>query len=194
MWRDHVSYLWWVLTSNCTLSSLLRRMGRALVSTDPLQPADALVVLAGEARSDRSDEAARLVRLEYARYLILCSSMESNELMKRRCIAKGVPESQIVCGTRDYRRWSTRDEADIAVGLLEELNCRAFILVTTDFHTARARRVFESRLRDNSITMLVHGSRDYYMSTEEWWRNRHGLARVPREIAKTFVYRFALRC
>ena len=168
-------------------------MGRALVSTDPLHPVDALVVLAGEARSDRSDEAARLFRLDYARYLILCSSMESNELMKWRCISEGVPESRIVCGTRDHRRWSTRDEADIAVGLLEELNCRAFILITTDFHTARARRVFQRCLRGSSITMLVHGSRDYYMSIEEWWRNRHGLERVSREIAKSIVYRFVPR-
>lgn len=168
-------------------------MGLALVSTDPLHPVDALVVLAGEARSDRSDEAARLFRLNYARYLILCSNMASNAVMKGRCIAQGVPESQIVCGTRDGRRWSTRDEADIAVGLLEKLDCRAFILVTTDFHTARARRVFQSRLRGSTITMLVHGSRDYYMSMEQWWRNRHGLERVSREIAKSIVYRFVPR-
>jgi uncharacterized SAM-binding protein YcdF (DUF218 family) len=52
------------------------------------------------------------------------------------------------------------------------------LVVTTDFHTRRAGRMYASEAPDLKTTVV--SSADMYFSARGWWRNREG--------QKTFLY------
>ena len=63
------------------------------------------------------------------------------------------------------------------------------LLVTSDFHTARAARIFRAveRATGGGPEMRVVASPDRYFQRESWWQNRNGLKIVFMEWSKTLA-------
>ena len=68
---------------------------------------------------------------------------------------------------------------------LRRRNVRSFLLVTSDFHTARAGRIFRSSARD--LEMRVVAVPDEHFRRASWWRTAEGVRIVFTEWSKTLA-------
>jgi uncharacterized SAM-binding protein YcdF (DUF218 family) len=164
--------------------------GRLLVADDPLPPrADALVVLAGSTRGERArrTEAVRLLAQARAGQLVLSAPRVNYlgewipDLMRRyveRVYGAEQARRTVLC-THDAD--STLEEAQALRPCLEARGWRTVVVVTSNYHTRRARRIWRRALKDTSppIHVFVHGVDDGDFDPQGWWRRRRS--------AKTFL-------
>ena len=62
------------------------------------------------------------------------------------------------------------------------------VLVTTDFHTRRVRKVFEQRFAGSGIEIRVKAAPSSDYTVHEWYRSEQGLLMVNNEYVKTLYY------
>ena len=68
--------------------------------------------------------------------------------------------------------WESQDEAAALVPELRRLGTRSFLLVTSDYHTRRARDYF--RPLTSGLDMRVIAVKDQVFRPDSWWRTREG--------------------
>ena len=170
---------------------LLRAAGTALVRSDAPEKADAIVVLAGGAGGDRILKGGELVREGYAPVVLMSGpgstyGLNECELAIPFAIKSGYPESYFVCVPN--RATSTRDEAQAMTAELRRRGVKKFLLVTSDFHTARAARTYAREA--NGLEMRVIASHPPDFAIDSWWKSREGIKNVYIEWSKTIAYAF----
>ena len=100
------------------------------------------------------------------------------DIMRRHAEFLGVPSTRIL--TVKQNADSTREEAEVVVPILKRRGLKDVILVTANYHTARAKRIFERAAGPYGPHFLASPVNDGLFEPEGWWmRRRH---------AKTFVY------
>jgi uncharacterized SAM-binding protein YcdF (DUF218 family) len=174
--------------------TLLAFGGKLLVSPDAL-PADAdvLVVLMGSDRAGqaRREEALRLFREGRARNLAISAAQVKfwgewvPDLMRRyleRQYGKQEADRAVLC---PHNADSTLEEAQALRPCLEGHGWHTVIVVTSNFHTRRARHIWEGVFADAQppVRVFVHGVADGEFEPNGWWRNRR--------YAKTFLFEVA---
>ena len=175
------------------------RMGHYLVVDDPLEEAEVIVVLMG-AVPPRVLEAADIYREGFARELLLVQSfMEAEEelsawgifvpghaeLTREAAVQLGVPDSRITILPAEAR--STKDEAlMIRDYLRENTQIDAVILVTSSFHSRRAKLIFERFCGDldQEVIFLSRASSYDTFQAQHWWRDRQSAKWVVLEYLK----------
>lgn len=169
-------------------NTLLGAMGSFLVKAEPPSKADMILVLAGDSRGDRILKAAELVKEGYAPKAII--SGPDGEYGHYECdlaipfaVKAGYPESYFVHLENTAR--STRDEARVAVQELRKLGAHRILVVTSDYHTRRAGRMYRDEAPDLEIHMVA--APDRYFSADGWWHNREGRKTLFMEWAKTLA-------
>jgi uncharacterized SAM-binding protein YcdF (DUF218 family) len=175
---------------------LLRFAGETWVVEDPLEHADAIIVLSDDNYyADRAARAADLFRHNMAP-VVVASGRKLRpyagiaELMEHDLIERGVPKDKIVRVSHSAE--NTREEAQ---GLLEpalEHKWRSVIVVTSNYHTRRARYIFV-RVFPTQIVVRVTGSPDGDFDPDHWWQNRKSLKELTREVAGMVVAIWELR-
>jgi uncharacterized SAM-binding protein YcdF (DUF218 family) len=154
---------------------ILVATGSYLVQAGPPVKADMVLVLAGDGRGNRILKAAQLVRDGFAPK-VLVSGPDGNyalhecDLAIPFAVKAGFPESYFLHFENDAR--NTRDEASMAVGALRKLGVHHLLLVTSDYHTRRAARMYRAEAPDLEISVVA--AEDKYFSATQWWRNREG--------------------
>jgi len=85
---------------------------------------------------------------------------------------------------------STREESFLLLRELRRRQVRSLILVTSDFHTARAARCFRAAERALGYRLEMHvvPAPDRYFSAGAWWRNREGRKTALGEWEKTIAF------
>jgi uncharacterized SAM-binding protein YcdF (DUF218 family) len=179
--------------------------GRFLVREDPLESADAIVVLAG-GTVDRWLESVDLYREHYAKTVVLSpgrtdsAEMElrargirmatSAEAARTAMIQLGVPSDavQIMPGNLD----NTAQEAEAAHAFGQHAGWRRVIVVTSRYHTRRTGLAFRREFRGSPITVLVRASRHDESDPPRWWRHRADIRFVSSELQKLILYAFGL--
>ena len=162
----------------------LSALGRALIVDDPLEKADAILVLAGDTRrGDRVSHAVRLFHDGYAPVLVLSGTpmgwqTHAVDVGRRQAIHLGVPETQILAMPQDTD--STKEEAAVIVPLLQAKGFRTVILVSSSWHTARAKHTFERKAGAQGPRFLASPVQDGLFEPDGWWTRRRD--------AKTFFY------
>jgi uncharacterized SAM-binding protein YcdF (DUF218 family) len=170
------------------------------VISDPLLKSDIIVVLMGSTY-DRILQAADLYHEGYANQIILVDSyVEARELAEKRdvqiygnaliskmaAIDLGIPEKDIAT-LEGYAR-STQDEAEIIMDYLEKnMEIKSINLVTSKYHSARARMIFEKAVRsfDRSIIEIYTTPNKYdSFDTDQWWKDRESFKKVILEYLK----------
>ena len=206
---SHARRRWWWrgLLAALVLSPLAAFpfLGHLLVAEDPLQPADAIVVLAGS-RADRWLEAIDLRAAGHAQAIVLSRGargdgegyLESRgirlpdgaEIARAAMIELGVPAEAVAFlpGTAD----STAEEAVLVRRLAESSGWHRVIVVTSKQHTRRARLAFRRELRNTGIEPLVRASRYDGVDPPNWWRTRRGVRETVFEWIKLVVYTVGL--
>ena len=162
----------------------LKALGAALITDDPLHPAGAILVLAGESREgDRVRHAVQLFKRGLAPLLVLSGTpmgfrTHEAEVMRQHAEFLGVPPARILIVKHDSD--STREEAGVVVPILKRRGLKEVILVTSNYHTARAKRIFERAAGPYGPHFLASPVNDGLFEPDGWW--------MRRRYAKTFVY------
>lgn len=169
---------------------ILRWGGNLLIAPDSLPAhADALVVLTGSVHGEeaRRQEAFRLFGGGRADHLVLSAPnvMYLGEwvpdLMRRYVerVYGSAPAGRVVLCPQNAD--STLEEAQALRPCLEERGWSSIIVVTSNYHTRRARYGWYKAFRDAHppVRIFVHGVFDGDFEPRDWWRNRR--------YAKTFL-------
>ena len=169
---------------------LLRFAGEALIVEDPLEKSDAIVILSDDNfYADRATRAAELFRQNLAP-LVVASGIRLRpnagiaELMTHDLIERGVPRERIVPFPQEAD--DTREEAEALRKLVQERNWKSLIVVTSNYHTRRAKYIF-ARVFGAGITVRIASARDGDFDPAHWYEHRKSVKRFAHEVAGYFA-------
>ncbi len=167
-------------------------LGRWLVVEDPLQKADAILILSGR-MPVRAIEAARIYKAGYAPQLWLTRSDEPEASLKemgisyvgddfynlRVLVHEGVPADAIRVLPQPII--NTADEIEAAAAELRRSRGQVVIIVTTKPHTRRVRTLWR-KLARGSGRAIVRAAQDDPFDPQHWWRSSTDALDVVREV------------
>lgn len=175
---------------------ILRFAGEAWIIEDTLERADAIMVLSDDNfYADRATRAAEVYRQGLAP-IVVASGRRLRpyagiaELMEHDLIERGVPKDKIVRVAHDAD--NTKDEAQALGQLATQRKWRSVIVVTSNYHTRRARYVFR-HVFPARVAVRVTGARDGDFDPERWWLKRLSIKELTREVAGMVVSIWELR-
>ena len=178
----------------------LPRLGAWLVVEDPLQKADALIVLGGTTY-ERPLEAVDLFKEGWAPRIYLLR--EIIDWGERELIARGIAYPRPIDIQIDLLRRlgieasavhvldqasSTAAEATIVHDLVARERFSRVIVITSKQHTRRARLVMNRRLDDTGVEVIVRASRYDKSNTDRWWSERSTMRFTLFETQRLFGY------
>jgi len=165
---------------------ILRFAGETWVVEDPLDRADAIIVLSDDNfYADRATHAADLYRHGMAP-IVVASGRRLRpyagiaELMEHDLIERGVPKDKIV--RISHNAENTREEAQVLAQQALERKWRSVIVVTSNYHTRRARYIF-LHVFPAQTQVRVSGAQDGDFDPQHWWQARKSLKEFTRELA-----------
>lgn len=167
---------------------ILHAFGVWWVVEDPLVKSDAIVVLGGDSvQGVRVEHAVALYRQGWAPKLLLSGPMlrtdfSEVQLMDAQARRLGVPERAIVKVPAFVD--STLEEALDLRPFLAEHDMRRVIVVTSDFHTRRARMVWRKALGDSGFQVNFSSAPELHMVSTTWWEHRKALKETTLELLK----------
>ena len=166
-----------VLAGFFSRSLWLPVFGYALVRDDGPAKADIAVVLAGDTSGLRILKAAELVRQGYAPAALISGTasyygVNECDMAIPFAVRHGYPAEWFI--PFPGSAFSTREEAVDILAELRRRGVRSFLLVTSDFHTARAARIFRwaERAGGGGPALRVIPAPDRSFRAGSWWRNR----------------------
>lgn len=175
---------------------------RALVVSEPLASADAIVVLSGSsAYVERTRKAAQLYREGRAPLVLLTndqtrggwsSAQQRNPFFVERAtdelIKAGVPADsiRIVPGIAE----TTRDEALIVRDYSVSERLRSVLIVTSSYHSRRALRTLRRAVYGTGIVVGVDPAPEDSLRSATWWLRPEGWRTVGVEFVKLVYYWF----
>jgi uncharacterized SAM-binding protein YcdF (DUF218 family) len=170
----------------------LPAIGAALVTDEPNARADVAIVLGGDYKGDRVLRGGELVRQGRVRAAWVSGPNNfygghESDLAIGYAVRRGFPAGYFVAFPNDAL--STADEAALFIAELGRREIRSFLLVTSDYHTARAARTFraEIRRRRSPVEMHVVAVYDDKYNVRMWWQTREGQKMLFFESAKTIA-------
>jgi uncharacterized SAM-binding protein YcdF (DUF218 family) len=175
-------------------------LGGFLIVADPLQSADAMVILSGD--MERMSETATLFKDNFARVLILTETdqpftgsdaPETNSTLAKRLQAQqeGIPADAILV-TR-VKSNSTLDEARVVLALLQEKGFSSCIVVTDPFHSRRTRMIFHDVFDGSGIKVIIRPVRDHWYRSSSWWLSQKGWQATASEYLKYVAYLLGIK-
>lgn len=169
---------------------LLRLAGESWMVEDPVERSDAIIVLSDDNfYADRATHAADLYRHNMAP-IVVASGRRLRpyagiaELMQHDLIERGVPKDKILPIAHNAE--NTREEAQALLQPALEHKWRSVIVVTSNYHTRRARYIF-LHVFPAQIVVRVSGSHDGDFDPGHWWQSRSSLKELTREFAGMIV-------
>jgi uncharacterized SAM-binding protein YcdF (DUF218 family) len=179
--------------------------GRFLVREDPVESSDVIFVLAG-ARVERWLEGYELYREGRAPLILLSPGPTSpaeielrsrgvrfpteGEIARDALLQLGVSAeaTRVLPGVVD----NTAQEAQVLHDMSRSQTWRRIIVVTSAYHTRRARFAFAREFRGSSIQIVVRASRFDGSEPARWWRHRSDIRFVTSELQKLVLYGLGL--
>jgi len=165
---------------------IMRYVAESWVVDEPAAHADAIVVLGDDNfYADRATHAAELFRQGVAPQVVasgrrLRPNAGIGELMEHDLVERGVPREKILRFTQDAD--GTREEAQALGRLAVERHWKSLVIVTSNYHTRRARYIFQKVL-PAGMEVSVAGARDGDFDPERWWEKRKSVKLFVRELA-----------
>ncbi|MBN1260601.1 MAG: YdcF family protein [Anaerolineae bacterium] len=186
-----------VLGLGLTCGLWLPWIGEFLVIADPVQPASAVVPLAGSAT--RSVYAAHLFQQDYAGAYVATNMplhapgirQSYGDLVRQEAIWQGVPEEAIVVIPDTVE--TTYEEAVVVKALAEDRQWHTLLVVTDPFHTRRASIIFHDVFEGTGVAIIVTPVTDHWYQPHSWWRDRDSLRETWTEYLKLALYRLGYR-
>jgi uncharacterized SAM-binding protein YcdF (DUF218 family) len=175
---------------------LLRLTASSWIVEDPLTQSDAIIVLSDDNFfADRATRASELFRQRLAPGIVasgrrLRPTAGIAELMEHDLIERGVPQDRILRFPHDAD--NTKEEAEALAPLVAQKHWHSVIVVTSNYHTRRARYIFE-KIFPREVTVRMASARDGDFDPDHWWEYRKSLKAFVRELAGMVVATWELR-
>jgi uncharacterized SAM-binding protein YcdF (DUF218 family) len=185
---------------------LIPNLGQWLVAEDDLQASDMIVVLMGSV-TDRILQAVDIYNERYSDKLVLVNSYRFDydifvergveippgnaQLSKMAAIDLGVPEENILILEGNAK--STQDEALIIREYIRNnKKIESIILVTSKYHSGRAKKIFRKALSGLDREISIYSSPSKYdpFNASQWWKNREDIKWVVLEYLKLANFYF----
>jgi len=169
---------------------ILRFTAESWIIEDQLEKADVLIVLSDDNfYADRATRAAELFREGKAPVIVasgrrLRPGAGIAELMEHDLVERGVPKDKIVRFAHDGE--STLEEAEALARLAKERKWHSAIVVTSNYHTRRARYIFQ-RVFPLAVEVRIASARDGNFDPERWWEKRKSIKELTAEFAGMVV-------
>jgi uncharacterized SAM-binding protein YcdF (DUF218 family) len=169
---------------------IFRLVGEGWVVEDTLERSDAIFVLSDDNfYADRATRASQVYRQGLAPVVVasgrrLRPYAGVAELIEHDLIERGVPKDKILRVPHDAD--NTREEAIALAQLAKQKKWRSIIVVTSNYHTRRARYIF-SHVFPKEVQIRISGARDGDFDPERWWEKRISVKDLSREIAGMIV-------
>ena len=164
----------------------LAALGGYLVHSDAPVHADMIVVLAGDFTGSRIFTAGGLVRQGFAGKALISGpagvyGIYESDLAIALAVRNGYPAAYFMAFPNNSK--STASESAVVISELRRLHVHKIDLVTSNFHTRRAARIFRALAPD--IEVHVVAAPDQYFTPDGWWKEREGRKTFFMEWAKT---------
>jgi len=166
----------------------LRGLGAFLITGDPLERGDAVVVLGGGGEH-RVEEAVRLVQERYGLWLIVTEPGEvvpgegpGSQVFRRVAILAGISPDVILITEKTAA--NTYQEAEAVLHTMEKHQLKSVIVVTDPFHTQRTRMIFRSVFAGSGMTVRVHPVPNHWYRSTTWFFHLEGWNQTFREYVK----------
>lgn len=175
---------------------IMRYAAESWVVDEPAAHADAIIVLGDDNfYADRATHAAELYRQGVAGIVVgsgrrLRPNAGISELMEHDLMERGVPKEKIVRFAHDAD--STAEEAVALAHFAEGRKWRSVILVTSNYHTRRARYIF-GKVFAPGIAVSVASARDGDFDPERWWEKRKSVKLFAHELVGMCVALWEMR-
>lgn len=173
-----------------THSVWLAALGGYLVDADAPAPADLIIVLAGDLEGNRIVTGGNLVRQGFAPKVLVSGPdrlFGGNEcdFAIAYAVRRGYPESYFTPAPNQAR--STVAEARALLPLVRKLDAHRIDIVTSNFHTRRARQIYRAQAPDLNIHVVAAVDSDNGFKPESWWRDRENRKTFLNEWMKTIA-------
>jgi uncharacterized SAM-binding protein YcdF (DUF218 family) len=167
----------------------LIRSASFLEVKDPLEKADAILVLSGDRLFGRTIEAVNLYKKGYAKHLIFigCAravglyNQDNPFVLKRKAVAMGVPPSSILIASKSL---DTYGEIILAREIIAQNHFKKVILITSPFHQRRAYLLARKQFRTLRVEILNYPAGDPFWRLEGWWKRAEMRKLIFREYKK----------
>jgi uncharacterized SAM-binding protein YcdF (DUF218 family) len=164
----------------------LRLLGVYLVEAQAPFRAEMIVVLAGDDHGNRILKAAELMKRGYASKILVsapycCYGHVESDVAIPFAVKHGYPSGWFI--PFPVQATSTAGEARAVVGELDRRHIGRFLVVTSDYHTHRAARIYRKLVDANRFRMVA--APDWAFRAGDWWRSREGRKQAFYEWAKT---------
>jgi uncharacterized SAM-binding protein YcdF (DUF218 family) len=175
---------------------LLRMAGSFWVVDEGPVASDAIVILGDDNyEGDRATRAAELLKAGWAPRIVasgrgLRSYASVAELEEHDLTDRGVPITAVVRFA--HRAENTRDEAAAISQFISSRGWKRIILVTSNYHTRRARYICERSFPPGTELRVV-AARDSDFDPENWWRTRLGIKIFTHELVGMIVAMWEMR-
>src|SRR5262249_26439494 len=201
-------YGWWLAPVLIVLAIAIAWMARAAilrgvaelwVVSDPLDRADAIVVLAG--RIDvRPFAAADLYGRGFAPRVLISNLPPDplktmhlwpgqTELTRQLLLKLGVAAEAIVEFGDGVT--STYEEARALLDWTRSSGAKSVIIPTDLFPTRRVRWTFQHEVASTGVRVIVHAIQPRAYGLDDWWRDERGLIDFQNEVIKSIYYRLS---
>ncbi|HUA63184.1 MAG TPA: YdcF family protein [Verrucomicrobiae bacterium] len=178
------------LGASCRL--WLPLIGRALVHDDGPDQAEIAVVLGGDYWGHRVETAAMLVRRGYVPRVLVSGppgfyGANECDLAIPFAVRKGFPAAWFEAFPNNAM--NTRDEARDILGELRRRGIKKALVVTSDYHSARARRIYRAMEKSmgGGPEIRVVAAPDQFFHADTWWRGRESEKVAFMEWCKTLA-------
>ncbi len=170
---------------------LLHAFGRWWIVDDPPVKSQAIVVLGGDSVAGaRVQRAIELYRQGWAPKLVFSGDLfrtdfSETALMQAQAIHSGVPPEAVVLAPPTVYG-STLSEILGLRSFLAEYKFTHIIIVTSNFHTRRTRRIVRAVLVPAGFVVCINSAPDERFNVDRWWQQREGQKQMVLEILKSF--------
>src|SRR5215831_19312160 len=184
-----------ILTATPVGGPLLRAAGWALVVSDPVAPAD-IIVVSLDAGGLGALEAAELVKSGIATRVAVFADPPHGEDLE--FIRRGLPYEDAAArqirqlgslGVTDVERIprgdaATEGEAQVLPQWCDQHQLRSIVFVTTRDHSRRTRRVLDRAMKGHLTRVVVHPSPYSSFDPDRWWQTRSSIRTEIVELQK----------
>jgi uncharacterized SAM-binding protein YcdF (DUF218 family) len=175
------------------VSSALIGPGLLLDTPQPApQVSDAIVVISGDEQLARFQEGVTLYQKGLGQYLVFSGAAYDNgtsnaDVMRALAVKRGVPYSAILEEPQGEDTWGN---AIFTRQVLEQHGLRSAILVTSPYHSRRAKLTFDTVYAGSGIQLIVHAAPDSQWRKLSWWQQNETRRLTFTELQK-LAYIFA---
>lgn len=134
--------------------------GQFLIVQDDVRAVDAIVVIGGDQKPLRIQRTVELYKQGFAPLVIISAGtpvlegievLPEAEVMRRQAIAFGLPEDVLLIESKSR---STQENAYFTKQILEDQSIGTILLVTSAYHSRRARRIFKDIMGSEVIIKM----------------------------------------